>query len=116
MIAKIPDWKAEGVHVDYRLPAVVGPNFFQCDLTGVAGITPVYVKAVPTGRSDWPTKFIARVGIAIFGGVMCEESIGKNPFDEDFHDNYVEAKAMTKTALWRVLQRKMKSLADSLWS
>ncbi len=98
--------------VDYRLPAVIGPGYFQCDLPGVAGTTQVFIKTV---KNNQGTKYIARVGVAIMGSVNDPECFNKNPFDENWFDNYVEAKAYSMEALYRVLQRKMKELQNSLW-
>ena len=101
--------------VDYRFPAQVGRDYFVCDLPGVAGTTPVFVRETPTNRDDFPIRYEARVGIAIFGSVNDPECYDKSPFDDEWRDNYVRAVAYTKDALWRTLQAEMKSIQDSLW-
>lgn len=102
--------------VDYRMPAIVGTGFFQCDLTGVAGTTPVFVKATPSRRADFPVKFEARVGIAIFGTVNDPECHRKSPFDDEWFDNYVRVVAYTRAALLRKLQEEMRAIQDGLWA
>ena len=103
------------MEIDYRKPAIIGPGYYTCDLPGVAGTTPVHVKETPTENKDYPIKYEARVGVAIFGAVSDPDCYDKSPFDEDWCDNYVGAKAYTKEVLYKVLQNNMKDLQNSLW-
>ena len=104
------------MEVDYRKPAIIGPWYYQCDLPGVAGTTPVYVKETPSRIDGYSTKYEARVGVAIFGAVGDTECYNKSPFDDDWYDNYIGAKAYTQDMLYKILQRNMKDLQDSLWA
>jgi len=91
-------------------------RFYHDSHIGVSGITPVVVRCSPTGREDWPMKYEARMGFCIFGRPNCEESIGKNPFDEDYHDNYVRGIGMTEKIALRKLKEELRDLTDMLWA
>lgn len=87
-------------------------SFFHCDCIGVAGTTPVVVRKHGDGTYE------ARVGIAIMGGtnMPLEELAGKNPFDDDFYDNYAQGHAATEEAAITAMKRDMRSIADSVFA
>lgn len=87
----------------------------NCSHVGVAFITDIYIKEVPTGNKEWPIKYIARVGIAIMGDIIFKESEGGNPFDENFYDNYIEAKAMIKERAIEKIHEKAVELSRGLF-
>lgn len=65
-----------------------------------------------TNRKDFPIKYIARCGIALFGHSNNET---ENPFDENFHDNYVEGKGYTKEIAINKMKENYKEIGNSLW-
>jgi hypothetical protein len=77
---------------------------------GLTTCTKVCWKKVPMPQG---IKYIVRVGIAIFGSRNNPK--GENPFDEDFHDNYVEGKGYSEAAALRDLTRNYNELLESLW-
>ena len=78
-------------------------------MTGLKATTNLYWKEIPR---DQGTKYVVRVGVAFFGHSLQGD---KNPFDEDWYDNYVEGKGYTKEAALRSLKRNFRELGDSLW-
>ena len=60
-------------------------------LPHVTGVVPVTDIAVRTSTD----RIEARVGVAIMGSTNFESSIGANPFDFNFHDNYCFGKGDT---------------------
>ncbi len=87
-------------------------SFFQCSLIGVAGTTQLVFRR--HGDGTWE----ARVGIAIMGStnMPLDELAEKNPFDDDFYDNYASGHAATQEAAIKALVRDARSIADSIWA
>jgi len=84
-----------------------------CKHVGIAATTKIFIKATPTGREDWPYKYEARVGVAIFGQSHNQTD---NPFDENFRDNYVSGKGMTEEKCMEELHKELANLSESLWA
>jgi len=105
-------------NLDYRYPMVIlAKHFtaFHCTNIGVAGTTPIFVKQTPTGREDWPFKYEVRMGIAICGGVNDEECYDKNPFEDDWRDNFVRGKGMTLEVALKKLEESLNSISRGLF-
>lgn len=85
-------------------------NVFSCEHIGVAGTTDIFVRTNEEG------KYVARVGIAILGGTNFEASIGANPFDKYFHDNYSEGVGTTVDEALAALKEEMHKLSHSLFA
>lgn len=105
---------------DYRYPtlewSVDGKMAaFECSHVGVAGTTPVFTKRTATGRTDFPYKYVMRMGISICGCSCDPDCYKKSPFDIDWFDNFIEAKGYTLEAVQRVFARKVQELSASLF-
>jgi hypothetical protein len=106
---------------DYRFPRVDfdgdGNCSFTCDTIGIAGTTPIFIRRTPTGRSNWPWKYSARMGFALFGHMCDPEAPGKNPFDDDWWDNCVIGVhcRSAEDAVKKMIEQLM-SIKESLWA
>jgi hypothetical protein len=87
---------------------------FTCCHVGLQPLTDIHWREIPTGRKDWPIKYIARVGVVIFGSICDPESDVSDPFEEGFHENYVEGMGMTKEIALKKLKENFADLAESI--
>lgn len=82
---------------------------FSCSSLGVVGVTPVFVRKMGT-------KFVARCGIALMGQLMDENSVNKNPFDDNFLDNIVEGIGDTEEEALAKLKKDSNDISISLFA
>lgn len=61
----------------------------QCQTVGISGITDIHIQKVGDN-------YEARVGIAILGECLDEDSKDRSPFDPNFHDNYANGTGKTE--------------------
>jgi hypothetical protein len=101
-----------------RLPDAV----HSCAHIGVAGTTDVHVRHIQEAkagvgkRGPIPDVFEARVGVAIMGSVNDEASIGMDPFDRKFRDNFARGYGTTEQEAIDALRADMESIAEGLWA
>jgi len=64
----------------------------------------------------WPNRleYEVRVGVAILGNTNFESSVGANPFDPNFHDNFVSGKGVTVDEAIINLDKEIASLLSTL--
>jgi len=80
-----------------------------CSDIGTAGTSEIFFRQTSDGI------YIARMGIAIMGATNYPEQEGMDPFDPNFHDNYVEGRGITKEAAVSAMKRNQSSISNSLW-
>jgi len=87
-------------------------SIIKCTNIGIAMTTPVHVL-------EKDGVFEARAGCAIMGTTnMTEEQMnaqGRNPFLDDWHDNFVRGKGDTREAAINAMRNDASSMAESLW-
>lgn len=87
---------------------------YQCSHIGVSGTTPIHIKVRPDGT------FEARMGGSMMGTTnMTEEqmdAVRRNPFHEDWHDNYFCGKGKTQEEAIEAMKKDMQSLSDLLFA
>jgi hypothetical protein len=83
-------------------------GIFHCEHIGVAGTTEIVFKKI---NNQWK----ARMGIAVLGGVNFEEMIGANPFQKEYHDNYVEGVGETKEEAIENMKKEIENIQKGLW-
>lgn len=79
---------------------------------GVRGTTSIWVRKSPTGRTDWPFKYEARMGVAVLGSYH-KSLWTENPFDPNFRDNYAKGVGMTEEVALRKMKQEVEEL---LWA
>ncbi len=101
----VMEWSADGLYAA-----------FECSHIGVSGTTPIFVKRIPVNRDDFPFKYEARMGIAIMGGVNDPDCYKKNPFDENWCDNFVKGVGYTLEVALRKLKESVQGISEGLWA
>lgn len=96
------------------IPPLVPKNQFKLTILepthaiGVAGITDIYVKKDDQG-------YEVRMGFAVMGQANCDACVGANPFDPNFHDNYITGKGKVLEEALVNLSKEQKNIQDTLW-
>lgn len=79
---------------------------------GMNGTTPVVVKQVDG-------KFVARVGIALFGATnMTDEQMdaaGRDPFSDKWQDNFCQGEGATEEEAKTALEKDAADMYETIW-
>lgn len=90
----------------------VNTSISVCCNIGVSGITPCMVRQ--TGD-----EFEARMGISFLGSAHMSDAeldaCGRDPFHDDFLDNFASGKGPTSDEAIAALREDMKKMAETLW-
>ncbi len=86
-------------------------RYIHCNIVGIAGTTPVVIV-----QHVKDLVYEARVGIALLGQDNGGPERTKNPFDEQFRDNYAIGKGITEEEALEAMKKNMKNLAAPLWN
>lgn len=86
-----------------------------CSHVGIAFITDKKIKKIPSQQPEWKFKYTIRQGISIFGGINAVNDI-EDPFDENFHENFIEGKGYTLKAAKRAFEKNLHNITESLWA
>lgn len=81
--------------------------------TAIKGITNLVIQKQLI-NNEW--LYVARIGIAILGSVNFEQCINANPFDPDYHDNYIEGKGLTKEEAINNILSEQENLSKGLFA
>ena len=87
-----------------------------CSHMGIAFITDRKIKKIPSRQSEWQFKYTIRQGISILGGINNPENEVEDPFDENFHENFIEGKGYTLKAAEKVFEENLHDLTEGLWA
>ncbi len=87
-----------------------------CRHVGVAFITDKKIKKIPSRQPEWKFKYTIRQGISIIGGLNDPENELADPFDENYHENFIEGKGYTIEAAEKVFEENLHHLTEGLWA